>query len=301
LNGQRFLVVTADDYGIGPATSEGILELAQRGIVTSAVMLVNSPYAERALWRWRQAGMPMELGWHPCLTLDRPLLPAGQVPSLIGADGRFHPLGAFIRRLFLKRFRPAEVEAELQAQYDRFVDLLGHAPTVVNAHHHVQVFKPIGAILRSILTRGSQLPYMRRIHEPWRTLWGVPGARLKRLFLSWLGGRDARRQRCQGFPGNDWLAGITDPPCVMDVGFLVRWLREARGEAVELTCHPGHFDTTLVGRDCTADDGQLERRVNEFHLLEAASFKEACREAGFMRVAPASFLSLSFRGARDAA
>ena len=34
----------------------------------------------------------MQLGWHPCLTLDRPVLPRARVPSLVD-DGRFRPLG----------------------------------------------------------------------------------------------------------------------------------------------------------------------------------------------------------------
>ena len=39
---RRRLVVIADDYGIGPDTSAGILELARKGIVTGSVLLVNS-------------------------------------------------------------------------------------------------------------------------------------------------------------------------------------------------------------------------------------------------------------------
>ncbi len=301
LGDKRFLVVTADDYGIGPATSQGILDLAHRGVVTSAVLLVGSAYAEESVWKWRQAGMPMELGWHPCLTLDRPILPPSQVPSLVGADGRFHPLGVLIRRLLLKRIRSAEVEAELNAQYDRFLELIGHTPTVVNSHHHVQVFKPIGAILRKVLRRSLELPYMRRIREPWRALLRIPGARFKRMMLSWLGRHDARCQRRDGFPGNDWLAGITDPPWVADSSFLTRWLTRVPGEVVELTCHPGHFDSTLVGRDCTPDDGQLDRRVNEFHLLESPRFKETCRQAGFLLAAPAALENLQYRGLSRAA
>src|SRR5437588_127944 len=44
----RCLVVVADDFGIGPATSRGILDLAAKGLVTGTVLLVNSPYAEEA-------------------------------------------------------------------------------------------------------------------------------------------------------------------------------------------------------------------------------------------------------------
>ena len=45
MHGPRSLIVVADDYGIGPATSRGILDLAAEGLVTGAVLLVNSPHA----------------------------------------------------------------------------------------------------------------------------------------------------------------------------------------------------------------------------------------------------------------
>src|SRR5947209_16873441 len=91
VDGMRFLVVTADDFGIGPATSRGILDLAARGKVTGTVLLVNSPHAAEAVRDWRRAGGPgrLDLGWHACLTLDRPVLPPRQVPSLVRPDGTF--------------------------------------------------------------------------------------------------------------------------------------------------------------------------------------------------------------------
>src|SRR3954447_24189934 len=101
----RFLVVTADDFGIGPDTSEGILALAARGLVTATVLLVNSPYAGAAVQSWRRAGIPLEVGWHPCLTLDGPVSAAGDVRSLVDDDGRFWPLGRFVRRLASGRIR----------------------------------------------------------------------------------------------------------------------------------------------------------------------------------------------------
>jgi predicted glycoside hydrolase/deacetylase ChbG (UPF0249 family) len=301
VEGKRYLLVTADDFGIGPATSQGILDLAADGLVTGTVLLANSPHAEKAVRAWRKAGRPIELGWHPCLTLDKPVLPASRVPSLVAADGRFHSLGRLLCRLSLGRIRAAEVEAELRAQWVRFHDLAGQVPRLVNTHHHVQVFPLIGTILRQILAKHQPLPYLRCIREPWRMLPRVPGARCKRALLTALGRREARRQVLAGFPGNDWLAGITNPPCVHDPDFLTRWLTLIPAPVVELTCHPGHLDQTLVGRDCTATDGQLQRRVGEFHLLRRASFREACLRAGFTLVSASELTSLRATGQTHAA
>ena len=54
MTSRRFLIINADDYGIGPATSEGILRLGRTGHVSSSVLLVNSPYAEVDVRRWTE-------------------------------------------------------------------------------------------------------------------------------------------------------------------------------------------------------------------------------------------------------
>src|SRR5262249_19072100 len=143
-----------------------------------------------------------ELGWHPCLTLDGPAAPPRTVESLLGPDNRFWNLTSFIRRLFLRRIVASEIETELHAQYSLCCDLLGHPPAVVNFHHHLQVFPVVGAALRKVLSKQNPAPYVRRIREPWQSFMAVPGARLKRAFLSSLGRREARLQRRAGFAGN---------------------------------------------------------------------------------------------------
>jgi chitin disaccharide deacetylase len=299
--GNRFLIVTADDFGIGPETSRGILDLAAAGRVTNTVLLVNSPFSIAAVHAWRKAGRMLELGWHPCLTLDRPILPINQVPSLVAADGRFHRLGVLACRLVLRQIRQDELTAELAAQYRRFVDLVGHAPSVINTHHHVQVFPMIGAALRKVLREAGGVPYLRRIQESWRTLAHVPGARPKRLFLTALGMVEGRRQARTGLPGNEWLAGITDPSHVHNPQFYAQWLTSIPGRVVELTCHPGYKDESLVDRDCAADDGQQERRVRELELLRQPAFHDVCRQAGFQLVSPTELAALLTQSARRAA
>jgi chitin disaccharide deacetylase len=142
---------------------------------------------------------------------------------------------------------------------------------------------------------------MRRVQEPWSMLRRIPGARKKRTLLTVLGRLEGRHQVQDGFPGNDCLAGITDPPWVRDAEFLARWLTQAPGRIVELACHPGHHDATLIGRDCTEHDGLVQRRVDELRLLQQPNFLEACREAGFMRVAPSELLARRMGGLAHAA
>jgi predicted glycoside hydrolase/deacetylase ChbG (UPF0249 family) len=283
----RSLLVTADDFGAGPDTSRGILDLAARRVVTSTVLLVTSPHAPEAVGLWRKAGGRLELGWHPCLTMDSPVSPPETVPSLVGEDGRFLPLGGFLKRLVRGRIVAAEVVRELSAQLTRFVDLVGRPPATVNAHHHVHIFEPVGAALRTVLADIRPRPFLRRVVEPWRTLVRVPGARAKRLMLTRFGRRAAVKQAADGFPGADHLVGVTDPPHVRAADFFRRWLAAAPGRVVELTCHPGHLDGTLDGRDGSLADGQLHRRPRELALLRDPGFPAAVAEAGFRLVTAA--------------
>jgi predicted glycoside hydrolase/deacetylase ChbG (UPF0249 family) len=282
----RYLVVTADDFGIGPATTAGILQLGELGVVKGTVLMVNSPFAAAAAEAWARSGKKLELGWHPVLTNDRPILPPEQVPSLVGPEGTFFPLSLFLRKILLHQIRLEEVRAELTAQYQRCTELIGTRPMLINTHHHVHIFSPIASILLDIIMAEGRRPYLRLVREPWPQFVRIPGARGKRLFLNWFGRRAARVQRRRGLAGNDWLIGVTNPKYVHDDAFFVRLIKTVPGNVVELTCHPGHYDPTLIGRDCTADDGMLERRVRELKLLSSPAFSAACAEAGFTLISP---------------
>jgi chitin disaccharide deacetylase len=288
----RFLVVVADDFGMGPHTSAGILDVAARGLITASVLLVNSPHAEDGVRRWRQRGCPMELGWHPNFTLDAPVLPVHQVPSLVGPDGRFWRLSAFLRRWRQGKLDAAQMQIELQAQLERFGNLVGHLPTVVNMHHHVNVFEPVGDILMQVLEARGCYPYLRRVREPWSMLLQVPGARIKRAGLNLLGRRLAQRQEFRRFPGNDWLAGVTDPKWLKYPDFFRRWLGAVPGQQVELMCHPGYQDPTLLGRDCHTGEGLLQWRVDDLMLLKKPAFREAVDHAGFTLAAPSQLFRM---------
>jgi hypothetical protein len=178
--------------------------------------------------------------------------------------------------------------------------MVGRPPALVNSHQHTALFGPVGDILLRVLAHWKATPYLRRVCEPWSMLRRIPGARVKRAVLTFLGRRHARMQDAAGLPGNDWLAGITDPPWVADPEFFVRWLSRVPGRRVELACHPGYWDETLIGRDCGLDDGLLQRRVDELHLLRRPIVLETCCRAGFTLVAP-SQLAARVRGLPHAA
>jgi predicted glycoside hydrolase/deacetylase ChbG (UPF0249 family) len=284
---QRALTIVADDYGMGPATSRGILELACLRIITGSVMIVNTPFAAAAAAEWIDTAPEADLGWHPNLTLDSPVSPAEHVPTLVRKDGSFWPLSLFLGKLSLGLINMAEVYRELKAQYDRFQELMGYVPRVVNSHQHVTIFPNIDAVLFEVLKDQNPRPYIRRVVEHGTSLMRVPGARVKRAVLASFGRRVARRASSIGYPGCDWIAGVTDPAHVNDDEFWVRWFEHVGPDgSLEICCHPGFRDETLLNRDC-AEDG-LVRRTREHLLLKAPSFRDAFTQAGFQPVRPSA-------------
>jgi hypothetical protein len=112
----RTLVVQADDYGMCPAVTDGILDAFRAGVVTEASLMVPAPDAQRAIWLARQAGLP--LGAHLVLACEWdglryfPLTPAATLRAL---DGAFLPGVAELRAVADRQEAWTELRAQLRA------------------------------------------------------------------------------------------------------------------------------------------------------------------------------------------
>lgn len=286
---KRFLVVVADDFGIGPGTSQAILELGQLGRVTGTTLLVNSPFAGEAIEGWKAAGKPLDMGWHPNLTLDRPVSNVRDCSSLVDREGKFCQLPVFLKKVHLGQIKEDEVERELRGQLNLYREMVGDWPQLINSHQHCSLFGSVDRALTRIIGEFPIKPWVRRVREPWSSWFKLPGGRIKRLWLGYLGRRQGRKLDAIGIPGPMWMLGLTDPDCLEDDDFFVRWIRSARGGRVELMCHPGYEDLTLIGRDSPANDPRLYRRLAENRLLRSERFIEAIGTAGFTLTRPQVF------------
>src|SRR5258708_12114251 len=144
------LAVNADDFGITPAITRGIVRAHMDGIVTSCFILGNSEGLSDAVRELRTAPA-LGAGIHLSLTTGRPVLPADRVRSLVDASGRFAPdWRRFVARF--PRMRTDDLTRELNAQIDRVravVPELDHLDT----HQHVGLFPPLVPILTTIPSR----------------------------------------------------------------------------------------------------------------------------------------------------
>lgn len=68
------LIINADDFGLCPAQSYGIVEAFEHGVVSSTTAMVNSPAIEHAAWLAKRFP-DLPIGLHFVLSWGKPLSP----------------------------------------------------------------------------------------------------------------------------------------------------------------------------------------------------------------------------------
>ena len=187
-------MITADDFGADVAVNEAVEIAHTRGILTAASLMVSGAAVEDAVAR-AQAMPALGVGLHLVLVDGRPVLPAEQVPALVGPDGRFHD--NMLRTAFAISFNPAahaQMRAEVEAQFARFATT-GLPLDHVNAHKHFHLH-PV--ILATILDVGKAYG-LRAIRCP----------REGKGLMAWWAGLLGRRLRRAGYATNDAVVGLT--------------------------------------------------------------------------------------------
>src|SRR5208282_155503 len=81
------VIVNADDLGIHPNINAGILSAYRNGIVTSATMLMTTPYLDETVRQVRAGTLPV--GIHLSLTLGTAVAEQRDVPDLVDEHNTF--------------------------------------------------------------------------------------------------------------------------------------------------------------------------------------------------------------------
>jgi predicted glycoside hydrolase/deacetylase ChbG (UPF0249 family) len=273
----KYLIVNADDYGITPGVSRGILEAHTRGIVTSTTALVTTPCAEQAL-AWVVACAPgLGLGLHINLSFGAPVKSPALVPSLVGPDGRFFSGDRLLAAM--KRFRQSEIRQEVRAQFERFVALTGRKPDHLDSHHHLGGLHPDVFVVLAELASANDIP----LRSPADFL---DAAKLERLLCR------IRRENGGSGPAFEDFTGL--PPRLYTLRRSLPSFRApdtfryefygtgARREVLlnildsvpegvsELMCHPGYADGL--------QDSYCEQRATERAILQDPLVRMAAQE-----------------------
>lgn len=125
------LLMRADDLGYSEAVNYGIVKTVKEGIIRSVGVMPNMPATEHGLKLL--AGEKVCLGQHTNICVGKPLINPQLIPSITQPDGTFKPSREYwaAKQDFVVL---DEVILEIEAQYQRFVELTGEQPHYFEGH-----------------------------------------------------------------------------------------------------------------------------------------------------------------------
>jgi predicted glycoside hydrolase/deacetylase ChbG (UPF0249 family) len=153
------LIVQADDIAMTRATTLGILDAIENGIVRSTGLFANCDDAAFAAGRLRELD-GIDVGIDLNFVTGSPLLPVEEVPGLVGEDGSFrssrrikgeHRIAArdgYYLEFETEPFDHDQTLAEARAQVRRFLELMGRPPAYI--HHHSLISPMTDRVLHEV-------------------------------------------------------------------------------------------------------------------------------------------------------
>jgi chitin disaccharide deacetylase len=258
------VILCADDYGISAGVTRSILELAGARRLSATSAMVTLP-------RWKEDGSALKairdrtaIGLHLNLTVGAPL---GPLPSL-APDGQLPGIDVVVKAALLGRFKPGEIEAEVDRQLDAFEQAVGFPPDHIDGHQHVHALPRVRhAFLDAVSRRWRGAAVRPLIRDPWDRPSRI--ARRGRAMGKALGiavlvaGFGQAARRC-GMPTNIGFSGFSDFELGRSYREELVAAMAASGPRHLIMCHPGYADPELA-----AVDPVTKRREEEHAALMA--------------------------------
>jgi predicted glycoside hydrolase/deacetylase ChbG (UPF0249 family) len=204
---KKRLIINADDLGYDPEVTRGILEAMDRGVVSSATLMVNGPHAEAA----GRAARGRAVGLHLNLARWRPV--SGTFPTALLTRGELSEATA-------PRLPVDVVKLEVLAQLDRLEALVGEPATHVDVHKHLH--RHGGVLLGVLQAAGARQLPVRALDPAMRGAVAVAGLPVTDAFIG-DAGEEAYWTRARW---QEALASLSEG-------------------VTELMCHPGYAPKTL--------------------------------------------------------
>ena len=245
------IIINADDFGLAPGVTEGIVHCATLGFPLSTSAMTCLDGAED-LVRKNAPRLQRGIGLHLQLTQGSPASAAENVPGLITPDGCFPPHRP------ATGLDPAEVLIEWRAQLQRLRSW-GVEPDHLDTHHHLHA-------------RPGQYPEILRAYAELAIELKLPARSGDRTVTHLL--------RKSGVICPDVAISFSELDADPDA--LLETLEEAHDGhpafVAEIGCHPGYWDSVLQAR---SRPKYAKLRELELQALTRADLPLKLRERGW--------------------
>jgi predicted glycoside hydrolase/deacetylase ChbG (UPF0249 family) len=279
------LIVNGDDFGLCSGVNKGIIHLFERGVLTSATIMVNQSGTEEAV-DFASRTPSLGLGVHLNLTTGRPLLPPDRVPTLVDEEGFFFSPSRLVARMITGQTEKRHILQELGAQIE-FCYGEGLRLTHLDTHSLTHAIPTLGSLvlqlarryeipaIRSPRVSGAVIPCTRKWMQRIGHQFGRPVARSqmetksasgKEATITWNGLKTTRYLLYLRW----WLGDS----CFEDLEGTIRVLGD---RTVEIMSHPGFVDDELA-----ALSNYVAGREEEVRLLSSQRFSDLVVRLGAM-------------------
>ena len=270
----RLLVVNADDFGLSPGVSRGILDAHRIGVVTSTSAMVTLSSWSATSRLLRSAASTLGVGLHFDVLAGRPLVTRSSLVA--GTTGQFHSYQQLLRRIVSGRITRLDVEHECDAQIARLRAELaegGADITHIDSHRHTHMLPVLAAGLRRSAARAG-IDIIRFPAERFTAGNRNAGrARVAALRVLSMFQPSASASRDRGFLGAAWQGSSNF------ASHLLRIADYLHAPVTELMCHPGYVDDEL-----RQIDGFTEHRQRELGALRRSGLRAEWERSGIRLV-----------------
>lgn len=258
----KSIELCADDFGLNPGVSQGILKLVRMGRLSAVSCMVNMPsfptYTQELLALQGQ----VQIGLHFNLT-EGNFLSTPERPCF--------SLNELLIKTHLASIKLSFIAQEFKRQLAQFVQVMGRLPDFVDGHQHVHQFPRIRQVIVDLYEEQLR-QHGVSIRSTYPTI-DVKQHRLKAKILAFTGGRALRASLAKvAIPHNAFFSGIYDFAAHTDYRSLFRsWLHSISGPTL-IMCHPGEH--------CNEPDVISATRSIEMDYFSSNEFLHDCQEYG---------------------
>jgi hopanoid biosynthesis associated protein HpnK len=269
----KFLIVTADDFGLHAAVNEAVEQAHRGGILTAASLMVSAPAALDAVRRARQLPT-LRVGLHLVLADGLATLEPSLIRGL--ADGAGHMDGNMFSRgvrYFAVPSVRRQLEAEIDAQFAAFART-GLKLDHVNVHKHFHLHP---SILTLLLRIGREYG-VTAVRVPDEPFWfaaasaGVAAGLSCVLIQPWVS-LVKRRLRRAGLLFNDHVFGIAASGA-MNESTLLKVIARLPAGVTEIYLHPAATSGAIT------TSMSAYRHADELAALMSPRVRAALNQAG---------------------
>ena len=260
----RSLIVTADDFGFGVATSRGIILAHQAGVVTAtSMMAVTGDHAKKSVPLLADAP-ELDVGLHLVLTGEnQQAMTTSAKSKLTDRSGKFHSLKKMLWLSHAGLLHQNEIEDEIAAQAEHCGKLLGKMPAYVDGHHHAHQLPIVRDALVAVMNRGLLPKVTRCSAESKMIRKNVPGSKIRRSIANHISDRARPLFAKNNIWMNDCCFGMVSLEQLNQPMPWADYFPNLESDnVVEWFVHPGELDAELDGRDT-----YIEGRARELEIF----------------------------------